>query len=225
MISKTTRRKHHGVVPTSPLPIAGRLLILFLLPTLAALSVLGQSTSRKNAAQYARELMNAGTIASSQRVATMVCFSDDESVTSFFTLNPAYESTFYPNGSPTKPSFGDDSDQSVVGITLYEKGIPDIYSFLGQRSKSTRREVAVFEILGTKERASLLLMQIVTSTWNFRISGGVSEAAASQDWHGFLGKLYRDPAGLSNPGITVNGHCEAAPMCKTLKQDGYCASR
>jgi hypothetical protein len=110
-----------------------------------------------------------------------------------------------------------------VGITLYDKGIPDIYSMVGEREKSNRKGVANFLILGTKNRTSMLLVQIVTSTWNFSISGGVSEAAASEDWHGFLGKLYRDSSGVSNPGVKVNGHCELAPLCKNQK-DGYCSA-
>lgn len=195
--------------------------ITFLL--LLSLASVGQTNGKKNAHQYARELMDAGDIASSGKVATMVCFNEDDFATSFFTLNPSYESTFYSNGSPTKPSFGDESDQLAVGITLYDKGIPDTYSMLGGREKSSRKEVADFLILGTKARSSMLLMQIVTSTWNFRISGGVSEMAAHVDWHGFLGELARDPSGLSNPGVKVNGHCELAPLCKAQK-DGYCTT-
>ena len=104
-----------------------------------------------------------------------------------------------------------------MGITFYDKGIPDIYSMFGGREKSSRKGVANFLILGTKDRPTMLLMQIVTSTWNFSISGGVSETAATVDWHGFLGKLYRDSSGLSNPGVKVNGHCELAPLCKAQK--------
>ena len=195
--------------------------IAFLL--LLSLAALGQTNVKINAREYARELMDTGDIASSNKGATMVCFNEDDFATSFFTLNPAYESTFYHDGSPTKPSFGDESDQLVVGITFYDKGIPDIYSMLGGREKSSRKGVANFSILGTKDHPSVLLMQIVTSTWNFSISGGVSETAASVDWHGFLGKLYRDSSGVSYPGVKVNGHCELAPICKNQK-DGYCTT-
>jgi hypothetical protein len=193
--------------------------ITFLL--LLSLAAVGQTNRKKTSHEYARELMDTGEIASSNKVATMVCFNEDDSATSFFTLNPSYESTSYNNGSPTKPSFGDESDQSIVGITVYDKGIPDTYSMAGGREKSSRKEVANFLILGTKDRSSMLLMQIVTSTWNFRISGGVSEMAAHVDWHGLLGELVRDPSGISNPGVKVNGHCELAPLCKNQK-DGYC---
>ena len=61
--------------------------VTFLL--LLSLASLGQTNGKKNANQYARELMDAGGIASSNKGATMVCFNEDEFATSFFTLNPS----------------------------------------------------------------------------------------------------------------------------------------